>query len=295
MNVFDCIRLYYAFIRVYVTVFDCMCPDFAWQRGAMPMNASDYPHFPFTHGSDKKGWAGNVSLRLESFHNAIGSLRCFDATKTTENKKPHFNWFDRDNCFIAGVKRAPQYTKLFWELFLEVASNTGDYGKRIVDATTPQEIEALRSTTLRVVVQEGDDFVNVEIPLISAEMRAMVDNICYMAVYGHRSMFEKISLARRTAFAQHTLKAAREYEDEFYESWKSYRAAHPVETMRVQAEEDSETERLISVLNGDDDDGPAPAGAAAAAAAAPAPAAAPAAAAPAPAAAPAAAAPAAAD
>jgi hypothetical protein len=295
VNVFDCIRLYYAFIRVYVTVFDCMCPDFASQKGVMPMTSADYPHFPFTAGSDKKGWAGTVSLRLESFHNALGSLRCFDATKTTENKKPHFNWFDRDNCFIAGVKRAPQYTKLFWELFLEVASNTGDHGKRIVDANTPQEIEALRSTTLRVVVQEDNDFVNVEIPLISAEMRAMVDNICYMAVYGHRSMFEKISLARRTAFAQHTLKAAREYEDEFYESWKSYRAAHPVETMRVQAEEDSETERLISVLNGDDDDGPAPAGAAAAAAAAPAPAAAPAAAAPAPAAAPAAAAPAAAD
>ena len=154
VNVFDCMRLYLASIRVYVTVFDCMYPDFAWQRGAMPMNASDYPHFPFTHGSDKKGWAGNVSLRLESFHNAIGSLRCFDATKTTENKKPHFNWFDRDNCFIAGVKKAPQYTALFWVLFFDIAANIGDYGKRIVDATTPKEIEDLRSTTLRVVVQE---------------------------------------------------------------------------------------------------------------------------------------------
>jgi hypothetical protein len=238
-----------------------------WQHGLMPLTAADYPHFPFTNGSDKNGWASSVSIRLESFHNAVGCLRCFDATKTTEDKKPHFNWFDRDNCFIAGVKKAPQYTDLFWVLFLEVASNTGEYGKRIVDANTPKEIEDLRSTTVRVVVQEDrDECINVEIPLISAEMRAMVDNICYMAVYGHRTMFEKISLTRRAAFAQYTLKVARDYEDEFYASWKSYRAAHPVETVSRLKDEDSETERLLSVLMGDDDDGPALAGAAAAAA-----------------------------
>ena len=255
---------------MYVIVFDCMCLDFAWQHGLMPLAAADYPLFPFTHGSDQKGWAGNSNLRLETYHNAVGSLRCFDATKTTADKRPHFNWFDRDNCFIAGVKKAPQYTDLFWVLFLKVAANTGDHGKRIVDANTPQEIEALRSTTVRVVAQDDTEIINVEIPLISAEMRAMVDNICYMSVYGHRSMFEKISLNRRAAFAQYTLKAARDYEEEFYASWKSYRAAHPAVTVARLKDEDSESERLLSVLMGDDDDGPAPAGAAAAAAAAPA-------------------------
>jgi hypothetical protein len=57
VNVFDCMRLYLASIRVYVTVFDCMCPGFAWQHwpGMFPMTAADYPNFPFTNGSDKKG------------------------------------------------------------------------------------------------------------------------------------------------------------------------------------------------------------------------------------------------
>ena len=156
------------------------------------------------------------------------------------------------------------------DIFLKVAANTGDHGKRIVEANTPQEIEALRSTPVRVVAQEDTEVINVEISLISAEMRAMVDNICYMSVYGHRSMFEKISLNRRAAFAQYTLKAARDYEEEFYASWKSYRAAHPVEKVLRLKDDDSESERLLSVLLGDDDDGPAPARAAAAAEAAPA-------------------------
>ncbi len=62
------------------------------------------------------------------------------------------------------------------------------------------------------------------------------------------------------------LRCARDYEDEFYASWKSYRAANPVETVSRLQEEDSETERLLNVLMGNDDDGPALAGAEAAAA-----------------------------
>jgi len=61
--------------------------------------------------------------------------------------------------------------------------------------------------------------MNVDRPLISAEIRAMVDNICYMSVYGHRSMFEKISVTRRAAFNNYTLKIAIVHEDEFYAFW----------------------------------------------------------------------------
>ena len=114
----------------------------------------------------------------------------------------------------------------------------------------------------------SNDFLNVEINLISVEIRVMVDNICYMSVYGHQTMLEKISLTWRAAFYEYTLKIVWDYEDEFYASWKSYSAAHPVETAVRPKGEDSETERLLSVLMGDDDDGPAPLGAAAAAPAA---------------------------
>jgi hypothetical protein len=107
----------------------------------MPLTTADYPRLSFTSGSDKKGWAGTVSLRLESYHNAVGSLRCFDATKAYLKKKVHFNWFDRDNCFTAGVRRAPPYTHLFWALFFKVAANIGDASKAIIlEANSPAEM-----------------------------------------------------------------------------------------------------------------------------------------------------------
>ncbi len=150
------------------------------------------------------------------------------------------------------MRKAPAYAPLFWVLFLKVAANLGDKSKQILEASTPEAIDALRTKTVRVVVQEGTEFLNVEVPLISAEIRAMVDNICYMSVYGHRTMFEKISPSRRAAFYEYSVKMARDCENEFYESWKSYRAENPVETVQRAREEDSETERLINVLMGDD-------------------------------------------
>ncbi len=124
---------------------------------------------------------------MESFHNTAGSQRYFDATwaKTTEYKRPHFNWWDHDNCFIAGVKKVPQYTFWFWALFFKVAANLGNKGKQIVEANSPEEIKALRTENVRLVVQEGSQFINVDRPLISAEIRAMIDNIWLISVYGH--------------------------------------------------------------------------------------------------------------
>jgi hypothetical protein len=48
-----------------------------------------------------------------------------------------------------------------------------------------------------------------------------------MSVHGHRTTLEKIPVTRRAAFNDYTLKIARECEDEFYHSWKRYRAEHP--------------------------------------------------------------------
>ncbi len=64
-------------------------------------------------------------------------------------------------------------------------------------------------------MQEGSEFINVDRQLISAEIRALVDNICYMSVYGHWSMFEKTSVTLHAAFNEYTLKIAFDYEDEF--------------------------------------------------------------------------------
>ena len=88
----------------------------------------------------------------------------------------------------------------------------------------------------------------------------MVDNICYRPWSSDYVVFnESLTTARDSS-----------YEDEFYTSWKSYRAKHPVETAQRSRGEDSETKSLNNVLMGDDDAdvaGPAPVEAAAAAAA----------------------------
>ena len=88
-----------------------------------------------------------------------------------------------------------------------------------------------------------------------------------MSVYGHRSLFETVPPARRAAFNNSTLPGARDYEDQFYESWKRYRAANQVQLSREDGGDNSESERLVTLLMGaDDDNGGGAAGAAAGAA-----------------------------
>ena len=216
----------------------------------MPMTRDQYPDFPFSHGI-----SATATLRLENFHLAVGNLRCFDATKNTPDKKPYFNWFDQDNCFIAGARKSPPYTEIFWILWLKIATNLGDAAKDISEADTSAEIDALRRKTIKLDVAEGSEIITKEFSFITPDLRAMVDNICYMAVYGHNTLFEqRVPLARRTAFREYALKTARDNEDEFYISWKRYRAANPFKGAGGRADSDeSESEKIMKLLGGDSD------------------------------------------
>ncbi len=63
-------------------------------------------------------------------------------------------------------------------------------------------------------------------------------------------------MANRTAFYEATIKLADEKIDEFYHSWKMYRAANPVATKREALVQDHETEALVDLLlNGDNESG----------------------------------------
>ena len=238
------------------------------QYGLMPMTKADYPNFPFSCAT-----SSTTSLRLESFQNAVGSLRCFDATKNKDDKKPYFNWFDRDNNYIQSARRAPPYTPLFFLLWLKAAAHFGEFSKDIVEASTEEEIESLRERKIKIVRFERGEYVTENEPLLSSELRAIVDNYCFMGVYGHKSLFEqRVSPARRAAFNAVALEVAKNNEDEFYAAWKRYRAANPAPRADAQGGVDSETERIRrSLLGSDDEAAPAPAagqGALAAAAAA---------------------------
>ncbi len=101
-------------------------------------NQGDYSH-PFTSGTEK---VIPVSLREQSFHLAVGYLCCFDVRQSTEDKKPHLNWFDQDNTFISDVRRAAQHTDLFWVMFFKVAANLRDASKHILEANSSSDIKA---------------------------------------------------------------------------------------------------------------------------------------------------------
>jgi hypothetical protein len=109
-----------------------------------------YSKFPFTAG-DK---IDHSSLKLESFHLTVGFLRCLDASATTEDKKIYFNWWDCDNKFSSGARKAPPYTEIFWTLFFKVAANLGNISKEILESSSPEEIDLLRTKMLKVVVEE---------------------------------------------------------------------------------------------------------------------------------------------
>ncbi len=63
-----------------------------------------------------------------------------------------------------------------------MAANLGDISKEILEASSPEEIELLRTKTMKVVVEEDGEICTKEIKMISTAIRAMVDNICYLSV-----------------------------------------------------------------------------------------------------------------
>lgn len=81
----------------------------------MPLDTKSYPGYPLTSGQPKP-----ATIRIENFHQAVGLIRCFDATKTDTERRIKCDWYDRDSEFLKGAKKIPQYTDLFWALFFLV-------------------------------------------------------------------------------------------------------------------------------------------------------------------------------
>ena len=216
------------------------------QMGFMPFSKDQYRDFPFTNPSTT-----TYSPRIASLHMALGNLRVFDATKNTPDGKIYFNWFDKDNRFIAGIRKAPPYPDHYWVMFFKVAPFLGSMSKLIMEAGTPQEIDNLRAMTITI----NDYDKNLVVPLISNEIRAIMDNALFMGAFGHRSRFEAVPggvpVANRTAFYENSIRLAEDGIDAFYESWKRYRAANPVKVVEAVAE-DSDTAALLDDIYGDD-------------------------------------------
>ena len=124
-----------------------------------------------------------------------------------------------------------------------------------MEANTPEEIDELRAMTITI----NDYDKTLAGSLISSEIRAIIDNALFMGAFGHRSRFEAVPggvpVANRTAFYENSIKIAEDRIDDFYESWKTYRAANPVKAAEVEVE-DSDTAALLDVFYGDNCDQP---------------------------------------
>ncbi len=60
----------------------------------------------------------------------------------------------------------------------------------ILVARDDTAIDALCGIKVLLSVLKDGEFVNKEVPLISPEFLAMIDNMLYILCYGHKAMFE---------------------------------------------------------------------------------------------------------
>ena len=85
--------------------------------------------------------------------------------------------------------------------------------KQILEGAGDEALDALRENLVLVAVFKFKDseIVNVDTHLISAEIRAIVDVMLYVACYGHKDLFEeRLPPAGCLAFTDLSLKIARD-------------------------------------------------------------------------------------
>ncbi len=95
--------------------------------------------------------------------------------------------------------------------------------------------------------------MTVEIPLLSDDVRAMIDNMIFVACYGHKKMFEaRVPQETIVAFRNCAFWCARKQERSFYYLWKEY--LKKAGGSKESAEVTKERSDLFRGMMGDDDD-----------------------------------------
>ena len=187
---------------------------------------------------------------------AVAHLRCFDARLTQDDGRIKFHFWDRHNDFVQGVRKVPPYTDLFWTMFYKIAPFLGGMKKVILDAKTDQDVDEISKMRVRVAIPDDHDdgeFTTVEVPLLSHDVRAMIDNIIFVSCYGHKKMFEaRVPAETRVAFRSAAFNCAKEQEGSFYYLWKEYlaRSGRSAEGAAVEKER---VDQMQGILGGDDD------------------------------------------
>ena len=153
----------------------------------------------------------------------------------------------------------PPYTDLFWAMFYKITPFLGGMKKLILDAKTAEDLEDIRKMTVKVTIPDEEnegEFSTREVPLLSTEVRAMIDNKLFLACYGHKVMIEdRVPQSSILAFKFRScaMKNACENESNFYYLWKQYleRSGGTKDSPEVAKER---TDRVNGVMGDDDDD-----------------------------------------
>jgi hypothetical protein len=100
--------------------------------------------------------------------------------------------------------------------------------KLTLDAKTAEDVEDIRKMTMKVSIPDEEnrdegEFKTRDVPLLSTELRPIIDNMLFLACYGHKVMFEdRVPQSSILAFRACALKNARKNEFNFYLLWKQY-------------------------------------------------------------------------
>ena len=82
-----------------------------------------------------------------------------------------------------------------------------------------------------VCTDEDDSYVTKDMCIISIPIRMIIDMMAFTGAYGHKTALEtkRTNPAFRDAFRVYSTEMATNREDEFWSSWKDFRARYPVE------------------------------------------------------------------
>ena len=98
-------------------------------------------------------------------------------------------------------------------------------------AQTAAEIDEIRAMTTKIAdIDSDDNYVTKDSHVISVPVRMMIDIMAFTGAYGHKTTLEtkRTNQGLRNSFHSYSMMIATDRSNEFWASWKAFRARNPV-------------------------------------------------------------------
>ena len=184
------------------------------QGGLCPATSNLMPSYPL---SSKKPPFSKIHT---SFHVAVSLLRTWNENE--ESSECYFDFFNPSR-IVANkpLGSKTQYNQIFWDIWPKIVKCCGALYESINRARDREAIEALMSSTYTVEDVETDE--KTEIPVVSEQIRALMDQVIYTACYANKSELEAVVPSGDIkTFFDSTLKCAQRYRAQFIDGFVEY-------------------------------------------------------------------------